>query len=226
MIYCLILEDEPSAVEVLKSYIDKTSFIECIGIYESGLDISPELITQTDLLFLDVHLPEVNGISFLKSLQQKPRVIITTAYADYAVEAFEEEITDYLVKPFSYERFCKAVGRVRQQLSVEKDKSTKQLLLYADKTTYKVDKADILYLKAEVDYVKFVTIDNQILILDSLQSWEERLAGFGFVRTHRSYIVNLEKVEKTTRNQVFIEGEIIPIGRTYREKFITALTSS
>ncbi len=225
MIYCLILEDEASAVEVLKSYIDKTPFIECLGTYESGLDISTELIAQADLLFLDVHLPEINGISFLKSLQEKPRVIITTAYADYAVEAFEEEITDYLVKPYSYERFCKAVTRVRQQLSVEKDKSTKQLLLYADKTTYKIQITDILYLKAEVDYVRFVTVNSQTLILDSLQNWEEKLSEMGFARTHRSYIVNLEKVEKTTRSQVFIEDRVIPIGRTYREKFIKALTS-
>ncbi|MCE7991491.1 MAG: response regulator transcription factor [Roseivirga sp.] len=224
MIHCLILEDEPAAVEVLKSYIDKTPFIECIGIYESGLDISPDEISRADLLFLDVHLPELNGISFLKSLEEKPRVIITTAYADYAVEAFEEEITDYLVKPYSYERFCKATIRVREQLSVQEKKKGKQLLLYADKTTYKIRTTDILYLKAEVDYVKFVTANQQILILDSLQNWEEKLAASGFVRTHRSYIVNLEKIEKISRNQVFIRDEIIPIGRTYKDRFIENLT--
>lgn len=224
MIYCLILEDEPSAVEVLKSYIDKVSFVECIGIYESGLDISPEEISRADLLFLDVHLPELNGISFLKSLHEKPRVIITTAYADYAVEAFEEEITDYLVKPYSYERFFKAVTRIKQQLSIEEKKQSKQLLLYADKTNYRIQTADILYLKAEVDYVRFVTLNQQILILDSLQNWKEKLSGFGFVRTHRSYIVNLEKVEKTSGNQIIIGDEIIPIGRTYKEKFINTLT--
>ncbi len=223
MIYCLILEDEPAAVEVLKSYIRQTPFIECIGVYESGLDISPEEILKADLLFLDIHLPELNGISFLKTLEQKPRVIVTTAYAEYAVEAFEEETTDYLVKPFSYERFSKAVTRVRQQLSAEKGVRQKQLLLYADKTTYKISLASILYLKAEVDYVKFVTADNQILVLDSLQNWEEKLSGLGFARIHRSYIVNLEKVDKTSQNQVFAGESILPIGRTYKEQFLAAL---
>lgn len=223
MIYCLILEDEPAAVEVLKSYIDKTSFIENIGVYESGLDISPELISKADLLFLDIHLPELNGISFLKTLKEKPKVIITTAYAEYAVEAFEEETLDYLVKPYSYQRFIKAVTRVRQQLSSEKELQKKQLLLYADKTTYKVSLSNILYLKAEVDYVKFVTLNDQILVLDSLQNWEEKLSGLGFVRTHRSYIVNLEKVDKTSQNQAFIGENIIPVGRTYKEKFLEAL---
>lgn len=137
-----------------------------------------------------------------------------------ALEAFEEEITDYLVKPYSYERFLKAVTRVKQQLSIEQKKQSKQLLLYADKTNYRIHTADILYLKAEVGYVKFVTLNRQILILDSLQSCKEKLSGFGFVRTHRSHIVNLDKIEKTTRSQVFIGDEMIPIGRTYQKRFI------
>lgn len=223
MIHCLILEDETAAVEVLKSYIDKTPFIECLGVYESGLDITPEHLAQADLLFLDIHLPELNGISFLKTLRQAPKVIVSSAYSTYAVEAFEQEITDYLVKPYSYERFFKAVTRVREQLSSQREERKKQLFLYADKTIYRTKTEDVLYLKAEVDYVKFATVDKQVLVLDSLQNWEEKLSGLNFVRTHRSYIVNLDKVEKTSGNQIFIGNEVIPIGRTYKDKFIAAL---
>lgn len=223
MIQCLILEDEPAAVEVLKSYIDKTPFMECLGVYESGLDIAPEHMAQADLLFLDIHLPELNGIAFLKTLKQAPKVIVSSAYSTYAVEAFEEEIADYLVKPYSYERFFKAVTRVREQLSSQQEERKNQLFLYADKTIYRTKTEDVLYLKAEVDYVKFATVDQEILVLDSLHNWEEKLSGLRFVRTHRSYIVNLDKVEKTSGNQIFIGNDIIPIGRTYKEQFIEAL---
>ncbi|MBQ4821169.1 LytTR family DNA-binding domain-containing protein [Aquimarina sp. MMG016] len=223
MIHCLILEDEASAIEVLQNYVDKTPFIDCLGAYESGLDIPLEQLRQTDLLFLDIQLPELNGLSFLKTLHHPPKVIVTSAYPGYAIEAFEEAVTDYLVKPFSYERFYKSVSRVRGQLlPIEKNKN-KQLFLYADKTIYKTNAEDILFLKAEVDYVKVVTTDKQILILDSLQNWEEKLSKLNFIRTHRSYIVNLDRVEKISRNQIFIENDVIPIGRTYKESFINTL---
>ncbi|WP_109298985.1 LytTR family DNA-binding domain-containing protein [Aquimarina sp. AU474] len=223
MIQCIILEDEASAVEILQGYIDKTPFINLLGVYESGLDVPPSQLQKIDLLFLDIQLPELNGLSFLKTLHQPPKVIVTSAFPGYAIEAFEEAVIDYLVKPYSYERFYKAIMRIREQtLTLKKDKN-EQLFLYADKTIYKTTIEDILFLKAEIDYVKVVTVDKQILILDSLQNWEEKLSEFNFIRTHRSYIVNLDKIEKVSGNQVFIENTIIPIGKTYKEKFIAVL---
>ncbi|MTI32939.1 LytR/AlgR family response regulator transcription factor [Xanthovirga aplysinae] len=118
MIKCLVLEDEKAAQDVLKNYIEKTPFMSCVGIYETGLDIPQKHLQQTDVLFLDIQLPELNGLSFLKTLEYPPKVIITTAYPDYAIEAYEEAVVDYLVKPYSYERFFKAVSRVRNQLVV------------------------------------------------------------------------------------------------------------
>lgn len=219
MMHCLILEDEASAIEILQGYINKTPFINCLGTYESGLDIPPEQLQQADLLFLDIQLPELNGISFLKTLSAPPKVIVTSAFPGYAIEAFEEAVIDYLVKPFSFERFFKAVTRVRQLiLPHQKDKNS-QLFLYADKTIYKTLAEDILFLKAEVDYVKVVTINRQILILDSLQNWEDKLSGHQFIRTHRSYIINLNKIEKISGNQIYIEKDIIPISRKYKENF-------
>lgn len=221
MINCLILEDEVAAMEILKSYIAKTPFLKLTGTFESGLDIPPEQLREADLLFLDIQLPEINGISFLKSLEKAPSVIITSAFSSYAVDAFEFATVDYLLKPFPYERFYKAVCRVREQSSAQKD----YYLLHADKSIYKVFTDEIKYLTAEVDYVKVVTHDQQILVLDSLQNWEDKLPATKFVRTHRSYIINHEKILKVSGNQVFIDQVTIPIGKKYREQFMRILKS-
>lgn len=223
MINCLILEDESSAIEILQNYVDKTPLVNCLGAYESGLDIPLEQLHQADLLFLDIQLPELNGLSFLKTLSHPPKVIVTSAYSEYAIEAFEEAVIDYLVKPFSYERFYKALTRVREQLQPQQKGQNEQLFLYADKTIHKTKAEDILFLKAEVDYVRVVTVNQQILILDSLQNWEEKLSNSNFTRTHRSYIVNLDRIEKLSGNQIFIENNVIPIGRTYRDGFMNTL---
>ncbi len=220
MIRCLVLEDEKPAQEVILSYIDKTPFVECIGVFESGLDIPQNILSTTDLMFLDIQLPEINGMNFLKTLEHPPKVIVTSAYSDYAIEAFEENVVDYIVKPFSYERFFKAVSRVRNQIQTENKVTNSHVFLYSDKTIYKVLIDDILFLKAEVDYVSVVMADKTILILDSLRNWEEKLAHNGFMRTHRSYIVNTNKIDKLSGNQVHILDAIIPVGKVYKTKFL------
>lgn len=219
MIRCLILEDEIAAQEVLQNYIDKTPFLSCNGIYESGLDVSTEVLNQTDVMFLDIQLPELNGLSFLKTIANPPKVIITTAHSVYAIEAFEEAVVDYLLKPFSFERFFKAVTRVRNQIQIEHKEIDKQLFLYANKTYYNINIDDILYLQAEVDYVKVVTTERAILILDSLRNWEEKLSIHNFIRTHRSFIINADKMDKIAGNQIFIADKTIPIGKVYRDDF-------
>lgn len=223
MMQCIILEDEKSAREVLQSYVDKTPFIQCAGSYESGLDIPPKALQEVDILFLDIQLPEINGLNFLKTLRNPPKVICTTAYPNYAVAAFEEAVTDYLVKPFSYERFFKAVTRVREQVSLLKREKNERLFLYADKTMYSVLTKDILYIKAEVDYVKVVTEAQEILILDSLRNWNEKLQGLPFLQVHRSYIINTQGIQKVYGNQIFMGEAKIPIGKTYKEGFFKAI---
>ncbi|PKV51913.1 LytTR family two component transcriptional regulator [Aquimarina sp. MAR_2010_214] len=223
MIQCLVLEDEQSAQEILKAYIDKTPFLNCVGIYESGLDVPHDQLQLTDVLFLDIQLPELNGLSFLKTLNNAPLVIVTSAYPSYAIAAFEEAVTDYLVKPFSYERFYKSLTRAQTLLNNRKHEGKNQVLLYADKTIYKTTIEDILFLKAEVDYVNVVATGREVLVLDSLQNWSEKLSQFNFVRTHRSYIVNLDQVEKVSGNQIFIKEKVLPIGRTYKQDFLKAL---
>ncbi|WP_350290538.1 LytTR family DNA-binding domain-containing protein [uncultured Croceitalea sp.] len=223
MMQCLILEDEQAAQELLKGYLEKTPFLNCVGIYESGLNVPNEQLKQTDILFLDIQLPELNGLSFLKTLTNPPLVIVTTAYPNYAIEAFEEAVMDYLVKPFSYERFYKSLARAQMLLSKEKKEKKNQIFLYADKTLYKTFIEDIIFLKAEVDYVNVVSAEREVLVLDSLKSWSEKLKPFNFLRIHRSHIINLDKIEKVSGNQVFIQSHELPIGRTYKNEFLDAL---
>jgi len=220
MIQCIILEDEKSAQKVLKSYIEKTPFIECIGIYETGLNIPATELPKADVLFLDIQLPELNGLSFLKTISNPPKVIVTTAFPNYAVEAFEEAVVDYLLKPFSYERFFKAVTRVRNDAIYQNKEINKNLFLYSDKTLYKINVDDVLFLKAEVDYVNVVTEEKNYLILDSLHNWNKKLQSFKFIQVHRSYIINIDKITKIYGNQVFIGDKVIPIGKTYKEEFL------
>lgn len=223
MIQCVVLEDERSAVEIIEAYIAKTPFLKCLGTYESGLDIPLNQLQAADILFLDIQLPELNGLSFLKTLQNPPLVIVTTAYPNYAIEAFEEAVTDYLVKPYAYERFYKSLSRARLLLTTQAKDKKNQIFLYADKTIYKTNIEDILFLKAEVDYVNVVTQEREVLVLDSLQNWSEKLSQFNFKRAHRSYIVNLDQIEKVSGNQVFVKGNGLPIGRTYKHDFLEAL---
>tara|TARA_R110002051_G_scaffold290773_2_gene354480 strand:- start:12409 stop:13059 length:651 start_codon:yes stop_codon:yes gene_type:complete len=210
-------------VEIVEAFIEKTPFLHCLGSYESGLDVPPEQLQKADILFLDIQLPELNGLSFLKTLQNPPLVIITTAYPNYAIEAFEEAVTDYLVKPFSYERFYKSLSRVRSLLVEQQKVVSNQIFLYADKTIYKTNIEDILFLKAEVDYVNVVTQEREVLVLDSLQNWSVKLSQFNFKRAHRSYIVNLNQIKKVSGNQIFVNGSVLPIGRTYKQNFLESL---
>jgi len=220
MIKCLILEDEKAAQKVLKGYIEKTPFLNCIGIYETGVNIPAAELQKVEVLFLDIQLPELNGLSFLKTISNPPKVIVTTAFQNYAIEAFEEAVSDYLLKPFSYERFFKAVTRVRNDVIYQNKEVDKNLFLFSDKTLYKINVDDILFLSAEVDYVKVVTVEKNYLILDSLRNWNEKLKTFKFVQIHRSYIINIDKIKKIYGNQVFIGDKAIPIGSTYKDDFL------
>ncbi len=220
---CIILEDEKAAQEILEGYLEKTPFLVHLGTYESGFDIPLEEMQSADVLFLDVQLPELNGLQFLKTITNPPKIILTTAFTEYAIEAFEESVVDYLVKPFSYERFFKAITRVHSLLPAKDNKVDKQLFLYADKTIYSILAQDILYIKAEVDYVKIVTKKKEFLVLDSLRNWNEKLQGLGFVQVHRSYLININHISKVYGNQVFFKTVTIPIGKTFKEAFISKL---
>ena len=217
MIYCIILEDEKNAQNVLLHYISKTKFIECIGVFESGVDIPISLLKRAEFLFLDIELPELNGIAFLKTIQNPPKVIVTTAYPNFAIEAYEQAVMDYLVKPFSYNRFLKSVNRIRESiLNLKED----YLFVYANKTGHKIKVNDILYIKSELDYISIVFENEKILLLDSLNNWEKKLKYYNFIRTHRSYLVNYNRINKVKINKVLLGSIELPIGITYKSKLI------
>ncbi len=227
MIKCIILEDEKPAQEVLKKYIEQTPFLNFQGFYESGLHIPLQALQDTELLFLDIQLPGISGLSYLKTLKNPPKVIVTSAYSDYALEAFEEEVVDYLLKPFPYERFFKAVDRIRNLIAIQQQRAlSKNVFVYANKAFYNIQVNDILFLKAEADYINIVTSERNYLILDSLKNWNEKLKGFYFLQCHRSYIVNLDKVSKVHGNLVYLNDELkIPIGKTHKEQMLQSIKS-
>lgn len=223
---CIIIEDEEPAQQLLTKYIAQTPGMECIEIYDSIVGIAPKTLGDSDLIFLDIQLPGANGIEFLKNLEVKPIIIITTAYRDYAVDAFEEAVDDYLLKPFSYQRFLKAMMRAQNNLANKKATIKNDLLfVYADKTFYKIRKAEILFLKSEVDYVYFYYQNNKLLVQDTMNNWEKELKNDGFVRVHRSFLINPNKIEKVEGNQILIDEHKIPIGVTYKKDFMQLLRS-
>ena len=224
MINCIILEDEKPAQKILQGYIKNTPFLSLLGIYESGTHIPNSLLQKTDLLFLDVQLPKMSGLSYLKTLSNPPKIIVTTAYTDYALDAFEEAVIDYLLKPFSYERFFKAIDRVRNIISPYSHKGCNKIFVYSNKVFYNLNIKDILLIKAEVDYVDIVTEPKSYLILDSLKNWNEKLKNHNFVQSHRSYIINLDRVNKIQDNYIYFDNiGKIPIGSSFKKDLLLSV---
>jgi two-component system, LytTR family, response regulator LytT len=212
---CIIIEDEFPAQKVLENYIEKTSSLDCIGVYDTPNKVPFEILNQSDLIFLDIQMPEINGLDFLKSYRFKAKVIITTAYRDYAIDAFEENVSDYYLKPFSYARFLKGVAKVQE--SFTNSQNTNEIYVYTDKTFHKININDILMLQAQVDYVNIFFNNQKLLIEDSLSRWESLYKTSSLIRVHRSYIINFKKINKIQGNKIFIEDWEIPIGKTYKE---------
>ncbi len=217
---CIIVDDEPSSREVLESYIEKTSCLEllasCKDAFEASAIVNEESV---QLIFLDINMPKMSGMSFYKSLYRPPLVIFTTAYPQYAVEGFEVDALDYLLKPFSYERFLKAVNKVLE-LTKTKDIAEKYVLLKADKKVHRILLEEICYLQAIGDYVKVYYADKSILVHSTLQNMIDELGKERFFRTHRSYAIALNKIEEIEGNIVRMQGKEIPIGKVYRLDFL------
>ena len=222
---CIIVEDELPAQKLLLNYLERTAGCTCLGTYGAISGLPLELLNKTDLILLDIQLPEINGLDFLSSLVNKPAVIITSAYREYAIDAFEEAVTDFLLKPFSYQRFLKAILRVRQapiptHVDELRDDS---FFVYTNKTFQKVERSKIKYISAEVDYVKIHTESGELLINDSLNHWVSKLRNHDFVRVHRSYLVNFKYIEGVQGNTILLGKVRIPIGKTYRDEFFSLI---
>src|SRR5689334_19939718 len=209
-IRCIVLEDEPLAAKLLAEYIEQVPFLHLEGTFKDAIMATDWLrVNKTDLIFLDIHLPRLKGMAFLKTLINPPAVIITTAYHQYAVEGFELNVTDYLLKPFEFERFLVAVNKVK----AEKTETRGHLFVNMNKKKVKVLFSDILYIESQMDYVKITTTKRAYLASMTTTEIEKILPADQFKRIHRSYIVSVSKIESYTADMVEINGVQIPIGR-------------
>jgi two-component system LytT family response regulator len=221
-IKCIIIEDEPLAVKILSDYVAQVPFLELQKTFKDAFLASEFLRdNQTDLIFLDIHLPKLKGMAFLKTLSEPPAVIVTTAYHQYAVEGFELNVTDYLLKPFEFERFLTAVNKVRtkqkeKQASKEDDEAKDFIFLNVQKKKVKILFPEIFYIESQREYVKIVTAKKTYLSKMSTNEIESLLPHGKFKRIHRSFIVSTDKIESYTAETVEVNGVTIPIGRGYK----------
>lgn len=227
---CLIIDDEPLAIELLEDFVSKIPFLKleksCSNAYEAMELIRTKKI---DLIFSDIEMPDFTGIEFVQSLEQKPLLIFTTAYSHYAVEGFNLNAVDYLVKPIPFHRFVKAVNRAQElfELKTEAENLTEPTMFSSSfifvKSEYenlKINLSDIHYIEGLKDYIKIHTNNAKpILTLNSLKSFEEKLPS-NFIRVHRSFIVSLNHINSVQRNRIIIDKVYIPIGQNYKDDFI------
>ncbi len=226
MIKCLIIDDEPLSRNVLKTFTsdhpDLALVGECKDAFEAMEVLSKESV---DLLFLDINMPKLSGVSFYKSLDQKPQVIFTTAYPEFAVEGFELNAVDYLMKPIAFERFVQAIQKVKEKLGQAPKEEVVQdfILLKADKKIYRTPFNDILYCEALGDYVKVHLTSKTLIITTTLKGILADLPADQFMRTHKSYIINKTKFEYIEGNQIKIGEHMVSIGQSYREEVFKQL---
>ena len=223
---CIIIEDQMPAQRILKKYIRDLGTLELVGTFSDALEVVHFLNRESvDLLFLDIHLPKLSGISLLKSMPNRPKVILTTAFSEYAVESYELDVVDYLLKPFSFERFVKAVSKAAATKGPGEQSGepgmrnlSSDIFIKSGHDYIKVNTNDILYLNSDSDYTDIYLSGINHISSETLKYWESRLSQDKFVRVHKSYIVNLEKVVKISGNRIYlIQNIVIPIGRTYKK---------
>lgn len=227
MINCLIVEDEPLATELLKSYIEKVPDLSLAASCDSAVDAFGVLQRQSiQLMFLDIQMPRLTGLELLKTLQHPPPVILTTAYRDYAVESYDYDVLDYLVKPIQFDRFLKAIGKYYQRLSaltpvsqpVSDAFEQAYLFFRVDREQQKVWLKDILYIEGMGDYVKIFTSSGSIVTYERLSYLEEKLPEEHFLRVHKSYIICADKMQSFSGAVVKVGGKKIPVGRMYKDR--------
>lgn len=229
MINCLIVDDEPLALDVLEGYVKKTPFLNLVARCKGASDVMKEMEdNEIDLLFLDIQMPDITGIDFSQTLTGNVKVIFTTAFDQYALEGFKVNALGYLLKPFSYVEFLEVANRAKEWFDLAKRQPSALGEINDDglfvKSEYKIIKiafADITYIEGLKDYVKFYVVgkDRPIMSLMSLKILEEKLPQKHFMRVHRSFIVNLNKIQTIERNQIVFGKVIIPVAEKYKDQF-------
>lgn len=225
---CIIIDDEPLAIKVIQDHLQSFNNIECLQGFTRAVDAMEALNSENiDLLFLDINMPGISGVEFLRSLHNPPRVIFTTAYRNFAVDAFDLDALDYLVKPISFERFLKAINKFMAQepsIAANPERQQKEhIILKADKKNHKIMLEDILYIESLDNYIKVYTTNDSLICYEKLSGIEQEMPADDFMRIHRSYIVNLNKVEVFTSSYLEIGDRNFTIGRNYKTKVLKRL---
>jgi DNA-binding LytR/AlgR family response regulator len=230
---CLLVDDEPPALKVLESYISQINGLEIVGQCRNALEALDVLGSKAvDLMFLDIKMPKILGTDFLKNLSHPPRVIFVTAYRDYAVDGYDLDVVDFLVKPVSFERFLKAITKLKRVMGQETitalpvNKLTPEAFIYlkVDRNMQKVFIDDLLYIEGWKDYIKvFLTTGKNMLVKQSISAMENLLSDHKFLRVHRSYMVSLDKITGYNALSVQVNSTEIPIGRLYKQAVMEVL---
>ncbi|PNQ75012.1 DNA-binding response regulator [Hanstruepera neustonica] len=225
---CIIIEDEIPAQNILKNFLKKLPDMELIATFKAAIEANNFLKSETvDVVFLDINLPDISGIDFIKTVKNPPAIIMTTAYPDYAVSSFElDTIVDYLVKPFSFDRFLKAINKAKDRLEVSNKTTADEsevLFLNVDKTLHKIVLDDLVYIESDRNYITVVTTKQKLSYIDSLKNWNEKLPSNQFIQTHKSYIINRKFVDKISGNEIYVNSNRLPIGRTYKQELLRKL---
>ena len=218
---CLIVEDEPLSQEIIESYIENCADLKVLGVCKDALQANQILNKEKiDLLFLDINMPILNGIDWLKSLDEIPEVIFTTAYPEHAVEGFNLNAVDYLLKPFSFNRFLKAVNKftgLKKKLEKSNLFSDSTITVKSNKKTYLLKTSELNFIESDGDYLKLYRDEDCIVIHETLKGFQTKLPDSEFLRVHRSFIINIRKIDYLEGNQVCITQKMIPVANTYRE---------
>lgn len=226
MIRCVVVDDEPLALEIIETYLNQIKGAKIISRFTDPVEAFTYLQNNpVDLLFLDLNMPVLNGMELLRNLSQRPAIVITTAYRDFAVESFELDVVDYLVKPISFPRFLKAVNKVisgqakPEAVTAPPEKKTEveNLWLKVDKKMISIAPRDIYYIQSLKDYVRVVTADQKLVIYHTLQALLDKLPQGEFLRIHKSYVVQIAKIKSIEGNVAHLRNEELPIGRNYRK---------
>lgn len=237
---CWIIDDEPLAIELLESYVAKTSFLKLTGTYSSAMQAMQDSTTQSvDIIFLDIQMPEISGMEFAQFIKDETRIIFTTAFSEYALEGYRVDALDYLLKPISYTKFLEAskkalkwfemkVSAQGKDAFVSPSQEEEQMFVKADHKLIRILYKDILYIEGWKDYVKIHMKDkpHPTLSLMSMKGLEETLPSSKFIRIHRSFIIQKNKIDSISKNRVMIGDKELPIGESYKEDFIKMIDST
>ncbi|MEM8765485.1 MAG: LytTR family DNA-binding domain-containing protein [Bacteroidota bacterium] len=233
MMTCLIVEDQPPAQRILKKYIEDIGTLQLKATFPDAIQTMQFLEKErVDLLFLDIHLPKLSGLDFLNTVPNPPKVILTTAFSEYALESYEFNVVDYLLKPFSFQRFVKAVAKVSESQAGQdvnskpntENLAPKELYIKSGYELVKVLVDDIIYISADADYTEIITARKKHISSDPLRMWLEKLSRTQFHRIHKSHIINAKSIDKISGNRVCLKGGAeLPIGRAYKEEFMQRL---